>query len=77
MKRIEEPVVVEARKGWPVLLRRSGKMYRVLQQLDFWVVQGRWWMQEEKRVYFRVRTDRGVLELYNSRGEWVLSKVFD
>jgi hypothetical protein len=79
MKRIEEPVEVEDRKGWPVRIRRGARDYRVRELVDVWIVQGRWWLDEEKRVYFRVLTDKGVMDVYrrDPKGEWIMSKLAD
>ncbi len=79
MKRIEEPVDVEDRKGWPVRIRRGKRVYRVQKLIDLWVVQGGWWLDEEKRVYFRVLTDKGVIDVYyrDKDKRWVLAKMVD
>ena len=79
MKRIEEPVEVEDRKGWPMVIRRRGRTYRVRKLVDLWVVQGRWWLEEEKRVYFRVLTDKGTMDVYRNQnnGKWVMAKLGD
>lgn len=79
MKRLEEPVKVEDRKGWPVQIRRGSRVYRVRKLVDVWVVQGRWWLDEEKRVYFRVLTDKGTMDVYrrDKTGEWVMAKMMD
>lgn len=79
MKRIEEPVEVEDRKGWPMVIRRGKKSYRVRKLIDLWVVQGRWWLDEEKRVYFRVLTDKGVMDVYQNleNKKWVMAKLGD
>lgn len=79
MKRIEEPVEVEDRKGWPVRIHRGRQTYRVKRLVDLWVVQGQWWLNEEKRVYFRVLTDKGTLDVYQNLndGKWVLAKRDD
>ncbi len=79
MKRIEEPVDVEDRKGWPVRIRRGKRVYRVQKLIDLWVVQGEWWLDEEKRVYFRVLTDKGVMDVYyrDKDKKWVLAKMVD
>jgi hypothetical protein len=34
--------------------------------LDFWILQSRWWGREEKRIYFRLETDGGVMEIYRT-----------
>ncbi len=77
MKRRSDDIEVRDVRGWPVEIRRDGRVYRVREMLDAWVVQGHWWGDEEKRVFFRVRTDRGAVELYRTGGRWVLSKELD
>ena len=79
MKRIEEAVEVEDRKGWPVRIQRGTRIYRVQKLVDVWVVQGHWWLEEEKRVYFRVLTDKGVMDVYRRdiNGAWVMAKLAD
>jgi hypothetical protein len=34
--------------------------------VDFWILQSRWWGREEKRIYFRLETDGGVVEVYRT-----------
>lgn len=77
MKRRTEEIQVRTARGWPVAIRRGGRQYRVRELLDVWVVQGQWWSDEQKRVCFRLRTDRGIVEIYRSGERWVLSKVMD
>jgi hypothetical protein len=77
MKRRFEPVEVEVAKGWPVFVYRNGKKHRVRHLVDVWVVQGKWWAEEERRVYFRVHTTGGTLDVFKSGDAWVLSKVQD
>jgi hypothetical protein len=77
MKRRFQPVEVEVTKGWPVLVNWNGHRHRVQHLVDAWVVQGRWWTEEERRVYFRVHTTGGTLDIFRSGDDWVLSKVQD
>lgn len=77
VKRHTDTVSVRTVRGWPVDVRRGDRTYRVRELIDVWVVQGRWWGEEEKRVFFRLRTDRGDLEVYRSGDRWVLSRVMD
>lgn len=77
MKRRSDDIEVREVRGWPVEIRRDERVYRVVEMLDVWVVQGHWWGDEEKRVFFRVRTDRGAIELYRTGLRWVLSKELD
>lgn len=50
---------------------------RIRQLNDFWILQGRWWAREERRVYFRAETPRGLVELYRSGDGWTLSRLMD
>lgn len=59
---------VRVKKGWPVWVRYGKKTYRVQRQVDYWIAQGHWWSGEEKRVYFRLYTDRGTIDIYRSTG---------
>lgn len=77
MKRRSEPVDVDVTKGWPVVIRRNGRIYRVESMLDVWIVQGKWWSREERRVYFRVSTTHGIMDVYNADATWILASVED
>jgi hypothetical protein len=77
MKRRFEPVEVEVTRGWPVVVRWNGKTHRVQHLVDTWVVQGRWWAEEERRVCFRVTTSGGMLDIYRSGDAWVLARAQD
>ena len=57
---------VDLQNGSPRGIRLGKRVYRVRRVLDSWVLQTRWWGREEKRVYFRLDTDRGVIEIYRS-----------
>ncbi len=77
LKRRFEPVEVEVAKGWPVFVNWNGRKHRVQNMIDVWVVQGKWWADEERRVYFRVATTGGTFDIFRSGDDWVLSKVLD
>lgn len=68
MKSIREAITVEARKGVPCRLCWNGRTYRTRKLLDYWILQTRWWGREERRIYFRLLTDRGVMEVYRATG---------
>lgn len=73
MKFLNVPIAVEARKGVPRRIRWGRRIYTVRRLLDFWILQSRWWAREEKRVYFRIETDQGVMEVYRgeeTQGTW-------
>jgi len=84
MKRRFEPIQVDLTRGWPVALHRNGNTHRVQHLIDYWVVEGRWWAEEERRVYFRVLTTGGTMDIFrrgneahSDAGTWMLSKVLD
>lgn len=92
MKSINESIAVEARNGVPCRFRWGRHTYRTRNLLDYWILQSRWWGREERRIYFRVETDRGVMDVYRAEGSqgspepipsrdascrWVLSKIMD
>ena len=78
MKRINEPVTVFTVDRRPHIVKWRHKRFNVLRIMDYWVVQGRWWLREEKRVYLRLATDRGPIEIFHRDGsEWILSRIFD
>lgn len=64
MKFINAPASVDVHNGVPRQIRWARRTYRVRRLLDYWILQSRWWSREEKRVYFRLETDRGVVEVY-------------
>ena len=66
MKFINVPVSVDARKGVPRRIHRGRRIYTVRRVVDFWILQSRWWGREEKRIYFRLETDGGVVEVYRT-----------
>ncbi len=60
-----------------MVIRRHGRVYRVRSMIDYWMVQGKWWADEERRVYFRVSTTGGIMDVYRSGARWVLASVED
>lgn len=77
MKLLSLPVQVDAPRGRPQQIRWNDRVVRVRQLADFWVLQSRWWAREERRVYFRADTPRGLVELYRSGDAWTLSRIMD
>jgi len=49
----------------------------VTKVLDYWILQSKWWIREEKRVYFRVDCEGAIMEIFKRDGEWVLARVMD
>ncbi len=77
MKLYLEQVDVEEDGGKPKRVRWRKKVFVVERILDGWIAQGKWWRREEKRVYLRLLTDRGVIEVFRIGETWKLSRLFD
>ena len=64
--------------GWPATIHWRKLDYPVAKVLDYWILQSKWWICEEKRVYFAVQCREGaVMTVYKRDGEWVLAGVVD
>ncbi len=63
MKRQKEPVDI--------------RTFNIRSVLDRWVARSRWWSNDERRVYLRLHTRRGIIEVYRSDGQWYVSRVAD
>ncbi len=61
------------RRNKPVDLRT----FTIRAVLDKWVARSRWWSGDEKRVYFRLHTSRGIVEVYRSNRKWFISRTAD
>lgn len=72
-----EPIDVDisARQLRRVHWRRQ--VFSVREVLERWISQTKWWSSEEKRLYFRLLTSDGILEIYRSGEQWVLSRIMD
>lgn len=77
MKQILSPIQVTASGGRPRVIRWDGRTYRVREMLDVWIYQTRWWGNEERRVYFRLWTDGGMLEVWRCGNTWMLGSLLD
>lgn len=66
MKYLNESITVDARNSVPYRFRWQGRTYRTRKLLDYWILQTRWWGREEKRIYFRLETNHGVMEVYRA-----------
>lgn len=79
MKRIFLPVDIEMQDDVPVRVYWDGATYRVKSLVECWIVETQWWTEsgETRRVYYRLYTDRGVLEVFEARTNWVLARIAD
>jgi hypothetical protein len=76
-QRGEAAVALEFVNGRPSRLQLRGRWLPVQDVVDAWVIQGRWWAQEERRFYVRLRTLAGTYDLCHRIGRWELAGVVD
>lgn len=83
MKRIQKQITVSVEDKLPKSFTKDGKVFPVINIEERWIIQSKWWEDEEKRIYFRVRTTSGIAEIYlkktrsNLEGLWILDTIFD
>jgi hypothetical protein len=79
MQQRSVPIQVQCVDGRPSRLVRGDTTYRVESVIECWVLQSRWWTRDgpERRVYYRVDTDRGVVDIYRSNAQWTLARHLD
>lgn len=79
MRHVFRPVDVECRNNIPARVHWDGVEYRVRSLIECWVVETRWWTDDdrERRVYYRLHTDRAVLEIFRTDDTWVLARISD
>jgi hypothetical protein len=83
LKRIQKEISVSVVENLPISFKRNGKLYEIVEIEERWILQSKWWEDEEKRIYFRVKTTSGVAEIYlkktksNLNGIWMLDTIFD
>lgn len=77
MKSYYEPIEVETKDSRLARIRWRHSTYCVLDILDGWVIQNRWWGHEERRVYMLVETDQATMEIYRVDDSWKIARVAD
>ncbi len=78
MKHINVPITVFTVKNRPHIIKWQHRRLKVQRIMEYWIVQGRWWHEEEKRVYLYLSTDQGPIEIFRrNTSEWILSRIFD
>ena len=68
-------VTLTDRQPQTIIWRMS--TYTVLQTLDRWILQNKWWEREEKRLYYLLETNRATMEIYRVGPKWVLARIMD
>ncbi len=82
MKRYFEKIDVRLEQGRPVRFRYHSGTHEITGIEEVWILQGNWWILEEKRTYHRVVTNKGVAVIFfrerkNLPDEWILEQLFD
>lgn len=77
MRQYREPIRVYADRSRPVCLAWRNRRVHVDAVLDRWVARSRWWSNDETRLYLRLHTDRGIMEVYRRGASWFMSRVAD
>lgn len=80
MRRINQPVRVLLDEGGPARITFEDQTLVVQELILCWVYQTRWWAPggDERRVYYRLQTNAGVVEVYRKNGrDWVLTRIAD
>ena len=77
MKSFREPIEVSLDGGRPETITWRNRTFRVRQVQDCWILQNRWWEQEEKRWYYLLHTSGADMEIYRSGHQWILSRLVD
>lgn len=79
MRRINQSISVQADDSYPTEISWDGDLLHVEDLIKCWVYQTGWWNPEggERRVYYRLKTDAGVVDVYRSGAEWTLARILD
>jgi hypothetical protein len=82
MKHLSTPIQVVTHQDVPERFTYRDTLYQIIRVEENWILQGNWWMAEEKRTYFRVQLRYGVAVLYlrevkNQPPVWMLESMFD
>ncbi len=77
MRVVEESVEVKTWENRPTRIERGAVHYHVIRMLEYWIVQSKWWIRDERRLYMHLITDQGMLEVFCVEGDWILSKIWD
>lgn len=79
MRRVNQPVSVEVEDSCPARISWSDDILHVEDLIKCWVHQTGWWNPsgDERRVYYRLQTDEGIVDVYRSGTKWTLSRIVD
>ena len=77
MRRYHEPINVFLQRNRPLHFFWRRRHIHVITIQDYWLARSCWWHHDEARLYMRLDTSRGVLEIFRSQSSWFMSRVFD
>jgi hypothetical protein len=82
MKRYFETIDVVLSEGHPAWFSYHAGEHSITGIEEIWILQGNWWILEEKRTYYRVLTNKGLAVIFfrqrkNLTDEWILEQIFD
>jgi len=77
-KIVDQPILVVVEKGRPKRFFWIKRWINISFIIDKWNEVGRWWENEEEKVFFRVLTFEGSMyEIYSNKKRWSLYRVYD
>ncbi len=77
MHLLMEPIDVVRQQSEPTAFCWRGSLYQVEQVLESWSARGQWWGTEDRREYYMLLTQRGVMEIFCGQEGWMLSRIVD
>ncbi|RPI67644.1 MAG: hypothetical protein EHM43_07110 [Ignavibacteriae bacterium] len=77
MKLLMEPIDVAEHAAAPSAFCWQGRLFEVETVLENWSARGTWWGIDDRREYYLLMTQNGVMEIFRSRNGWMLSRVYD
>lgn len=77
-KIVDQPILMVTESNRPkrfFWFKRWVNVYRIM---DKWKEVGRWWENEQEKLFFRVlSTDGSIYEVYTFKNNWNLYKIYD
>lgn len=79
MRRIDKPISVQVQDSRPARIFWNDEVCRVEELIKCWVHQTGWWHPEggERRIYYRLKVDGGIVDVYRSGEDWRVARVID
>lgn len=77
-KIIDQPVLLITEKETPKRFFWFKRWVSIAKIMDAWKEVGRWWEEEQEKMFFRVVSAEGsIYEVYSAKRGWNLYKVYD